>query len=235
MFFSFISMRAIGPMFLGIASLCLLQATGGTASFAQNAPQVAALVHPEQGGPRRLEVTRDETVLFREPSEKADKLTELSSSAIVTNLGCTETAGLDWCKVSFVDGGSTGFIEMRHLIPAAGPDGIVATGVDDSKIRVRRRDYDATSEIACAQNEGQSLGRCRASIARSGGGDAAVVVTFSNSFSRELYFTHGQFRRGNSTMSGVGTDTEWRLENGIYTVRVDDQRYEIPEVFVLGK
>jgi len=35
-------------------------------------------------------------------------------------------------------------------------------------------------------------------------------------------------------MSGVGTDTEWHLSDGIYFIRVDDQRFELPEALVFG-
>ena len=44
----------------------------------------------------------------------------------------------------------------------------------------------------------------------------------------------GEFLRGNATMSGVGTDVEWRLSGGLYNVRVDDQRFELPEALVVG-
>ena len=33
-------------------------------------------------------------------------------------------------------------------------------------------------------------------------------------------------------MSGVGTDTEWRRESGLHVIRVDDQRYELPDALV---
>jgi len=35
-------------------------------------------------------------------------------------------------------------------------------------------------------------------------------------------------------MSGVGTDTEWRLEDGVYFIRVDDQRFEMSKALVFG-
>ena len=71
-------------------------------------------------------------------------------------------------------------------------------------------------------------------MARGGGGDATVVATFSNGFARSLYFRNGDFLRANATMSGVGTDTEWTLKAGVYLIRVDDQRFELPEDFLFG-
>ena len=107
-------------------------------------------------------------------------------------------------------------------------------GTDDSKRRAGKGDFDTKGEIPCAQERGQPMGRCRAAVARSGGGDATVVVTFPNGFARRLYFVHGEFVRASATMSGVGTDADWRLENELHFVRVDDQRYELPDAMVFG-
>ena len=94
--------------------------------------------------------------------------------------------------------------------------------------------FDAQGDVRCAQEVGQSLGTCPAAVTRADG-SAAVVVTFPNGFARTLMFSDGEFLRGNATMSGVGTDTEWRLVDGTYQVRVDDQRFELPETLVAGE
>ena len=73
-----------------------------------------------------------------------------------------------------------------------------------------------------------------AQVARSEGAAAAVVVTFPNGFAGMLTFDDGTFLRGDATMSGVGTDTDWTLSDGTYRVRVDDQRFELPEALVSG-
>lgn len=100
--------------------------------------------------------------------------------------------------------------------------------------RARSGDFDASDKVACAQEVGEALGTCSAGVARDGGG-AAVVVTFGNGFKRLLTFEDGAFLRGNTTMSGVGTDTDWTLEDGVYRIRVDDQRFDIPETLVVGE
>ena len=104
----------------------------------------------------------------------------------------------------------------------------------DSARRARRRDFDAEATVACAQERGEAMGECRARAARAGGGDAAVVVAFPNGFARTLHFVRGAFVSADATMSGVGTDTDARVEDGLHLVRVDDQRYEIPASLVLG-
>lgn len=99
--------------------------------------------------------------------------------------------------------------------------------------RARSGKFDAMGEVRCAQEVRQSLGECNAAVARDGR-CAAVVVTFTNGFARTLMFSDGEFLRGNATMSGAGTDTDWQLSGGLYHVRVDDQRFEIPEALVIS-
>lgn len=94
--------------------------------------------------------------------------------------------------------------------------------------------FDATAEIACAQEVGEELRACEAAVSRADG-IVTVKVTFPNGFTRVLLFDDGVFLRGNPTMSGVGTDTDWTLSDGMYLIRVDDQQYRIPEALVLGE
>lgn len=94
--------------------------------------------------------------------------------------------------------------------------------------------FDATGEVRCAQEEGQALGPCNAEVARVDGA-AVVIVRFPNGFARSLMFSDRAFLRGNATMSGSGTDMEWRLSGGLFYIRVDDQRFGIPETLVFGE
>ena len=95
-------------------------------------------------------------------------------------------------------------------------------------------DFAASGTVGCAQEVGEALGVCTAEVSRAAEA-AAVVVTFGNGFSRILSFSDGAFLRGNTTMSGTGKDTEWTLSDGLLEIRVDDQRFEIPEALVFGK
>jgi len=111
--------------------------------------------------------------------------------------------------------------------------GIAAADITKATGRAKSGAFDATGGVRCAQEVGQPLGPCKAGVARANA-SAVVVVTFPNGFSRMLMFSDRQFLRGNATMSGVGTDMEWRLSDGVYSVRVDDQRFELPETLVFG-
>ncbi|UWR21169.1 hypothetical protein [Sulfitobacter sp. S190] len=114
------------------------------------------------------------------------------------------------------------------LSPRAGHADVAA-----AKAQARAGQFDAMTEIGCAQEQGQPMGRCEAQAALAG--DAtAVKVTFDNGFARTLLFSNKAFLRGDATMSGTGKDTDWHIAQGFYFVRVDDQRFEIPETLVTG-
>lgn len=211
------------------ASLVL---TAGAEAIAQNTAEVKVPGAPEEGGPRRWLVVGSEGVLLSQPSEVAGVVRPLEKGEVLSNEGCQEKGQTIWCNIRPFRGGRGGYVELRHLQPARGPDGVVPTGVDDSRHRAAKRDFDTTSKIACAQERGQDLGTCQAAAARGDGGDATIVVSFPNGFQRKLYFVHGEFVRASATMSGVGTDFDWRLEGDFHFVRVDDQRFELPQSLI---
>ena len=92
---------------------------------------------------------------------------------------------------------------------------------------------EAAAAVLCAQEVGEALRPCTAEVERDGGA-VVVIMRFPNGFQRRLMFEDGLFLRGNSTMSGVGTDMEWSLLDGVYRIRVDDQRFEFPQALVDG-
>jgi len=96
-------------------------------------------------------------------------------------------------------------------------------------------DTTTPKSIACAQETGESLGHCTYSVKRGKTGKTTVTVAFANGFKRHLSFKDGTFLKGNATMSGTGTDTDWSLKGGTHRIRVDDQRYEIPDALIAGK
>ncbi|WP_434052053.1 MAG: hypothetical protein RDA78_22740 [Roseibium sp.] len=216
-----------------IGFVAVLPVPGNTA-LAQDTAKLGNFKPPREGGVRRWEVAGSGAQVFREPAKGADLVTTLDAGAVLQNRGCSESAGVVWCEVRSLRGDVRGNIVASQLRPVKGPDGIVATGLDDSRRRADRRNFDADDVIPCAQEQGQALGKCEAAVARGVGGDATVVVTFQNGFARKLYFLHGEFVKASATMSGVGTDMEWRFDKAIHHVRVDDQRFELPDRFVFG-
>lgn len=95
-------------------------------------------------------------------------------------------------------------------------------------------DKNMPDTIACAQEFGESLGQCSYRIERDETGKITVTVIFANGFKRGLFFKDGNFVKASVTMSGVGTDTDWSLKDGIHVIRVDGQRYEVPDSVIAG-
>ncbi|MEL7526567.1 MAG: hypothetical protein AAFN16_12380 [Pseudomonadota bacterium] len=203
-------------------------------SFAQGIPEAVLRKSPNEGGVRRWGIGTDVASIHAAPSAAADSVATVSKGEILQNRGCSDKAGEVWCEVRSLRGNIRGYAQATQLTPARGPDGRVAVGMDDSRERAGRREFDAEAEIPCAQEQGQALGTCDAAVSRGVGGDATVVVTFQNGFARKLYFVHGEFVKASATMSGVGTDMDWRLESEVHVVRVVDQRFELPDRFIFG-
>lgn len=190
---------------------------------------------PKEGGPRRLEVVASKASLQASPSGGSKLIDTVEQGTVFSNMGCDGSADQVWCEVRPFRGGAKGYVRSNDLQAARGPDGTVPMGEDTSKGRAGKRDFDTKGTIACAQERGQALGSCSAAVARDTGGDATIVVTFANGFERKLYFVHGEFVRASATMSGVGRDIDWRFEDGLHVLRVDDQRFELTETFVFEK
>lgn len=232
-------LRTLGQAALFSISFLLavpLQAGADTRTIEDEGWTDAALQRaPADGGVRRWQVAAPGGFhLHNAPSSVAKVIATIPQAAILSSFGCVDVENEVWCEVRPFRGGPRGFMQAAGLQPAQGPDGVVATGIDDSERRARKHDFDAKGVIPCAQERGQEMGECNAEVARGGGRDATVVVTFPNGFARRLYFVHGEFVSASSTMSGSGIDTDWRVENGLHEIRVDDQRYELPEILVFG-
>ena len=191
------------------------------------------MASPHKGGARRWQVrSMHGVILLDAPGGREVSDHVIKQHAVVTNFGCSETDGRVWCEVRPLHSGPRGFVIADSLEPVAGPDGIIARGTDESARRARRKNFDVTATVRCAQEQGQELSICRVGVARSEGGDATVAVTFGNGFTRLLYFMNGAFISASATMSGAGRDTDWLLMDDIHFIRADDQRFEIPDALL---
>ncbi|WP_424984401.1 hypothetical protein [Microbulbifer sp. S227A] len=92
----------------------------------------------------------------------------------------------------------------------------------------------APSSIACAQERGEPIGQCSYDVERDEAGNSTVTAIFANGFKRKLFFRDGKFLKASVTMSGVGTDTDWTLADGIHVILVDGQRYDVPDILITG-
>ncbi len=216
---------------VGTHYVALAQNSSDKKAAVADIPRVAA-----DGGPRRWQfIANSESTIYSEPSFGAPSKTTVDDDGIAVNLGCDRINDKVWCHVEITPEKVRGYIPADLLTPVLTVDGTVLTGVNDSQLRARKRDFDAQQQTPCAQERGEPMGLCTAQVARSGGGDATVVVHFSNGFNRTLYFVNGEFISANATMSGSGSDTNWQFNGQFHRIRVDDQQYELSDQLIHGQ
>jgi len=220
-------LAGLGAGFLGAAPALAQAQPGANASL--------PLESAANGGIRRWQVAGPAPVSLQAQANAAAPSVALAPpGALLANHGCVAAEGAAWCEVQLLPGRARGHVERDALHPARGPDGHIPMGPDTSALRARRQDFDATTDIPCTQIRDEPWQVCTLSVARGGGGDAMAVARFANGFARHLTFTHGMFIGGNTTMSGTGQDIDWHRQDGLYHLRVDDQRYQIPEAMIPG-
>jgi len=190
---------------------------------------------PEEGGPRNWEVAGVSRALnLREqPSTSARIVATYSPGTILDNLGCRRVDGRFWCDVQQLGGGPRGYVAAEFLKPAISPDGSVARGPDDSALRAGQGEFDARGPLPCAQYVGQTMGVCQFGVARAGGGYATVVVTKPDGRTRAIFFRMGKPIGADTSEADPG-EFGARREGDLNSIRIGNERYEIPDAVVLG-
>jgi hypothetical protein len=109
---------------------------------------------------------------------------------------------------------------------AGAPPGLGSAG------RAARGAFDARAEMPCAIGIGATMWRCPAGVARGPVGEATVVVSLPGGGTRMLFFVQGQF---------AGTDAPavpgWpqvQRDGDLTLIRLQRERYEVPDAFILG-
>jgi len=190
---------------------------------------------PEDGGPRNWEVTAVSGVLNLrdQPSTTARIVATYARGSILDSLGCQRAGGRVWCDVQRMGGGPRGYVSAEFLKPAASPDGSVATGPDDSALRAGEGKFDATGKLPCAQSVGQPMMQCDFGVARAGGGYATVVIKKPDGRARAIFFRMGKPVGADTSEADPGKFSAGR-ESDLNSIRVGDERYEIPDAVAVG-
>jgi heat shock protein HslJ len=191
---------------------------------------------PKDGGPRNWKVTGVSRALnLREqPTITARIAARYAPGTILDNLGCQHAEGRIWCDVQRLGGGMRGYVAAEFLKPAVSPDGSVATGPDDSALRAGQGDFDATGQIPCAQYPGQPMTECEFGVARAGGGYATVVIKKPDGRTRAIFFRMGKPIGADTSEADGYPEFRATKENDLHLIRLGNERYEIPDVVVLG-
>lgn len=205
-------------------------ATTVAAAMFSALPAMAQSPAAEDGGPRAfvVSVTGGVLNLHAEASVDADIVARLPGGTVLSNLGCVDSGGRAWCDVQPLEGGARGYAAEAFLVPATGPDGIVPTGPDDSALRSRQGDFDATAPIPCGDET------CTLSVARGASGYATVMIARPDGRTRIIFFALGRaIGAGTSEADRTGPFAAARDGNST-VVTLGDERCAIPDAVPLG-
>lgn len=191
---------------------------------------------PEEGGPRDWQVSGVSVALILrdQPSSTGKVVARFPPGTILDNLGCQRAEGRIWCDVQPFGGGPRGYVAGEFLKPAISPDGSASMGPDDSALRAGEGRFDATGPLPCARYLGQPMGQCEFGVARAGGGYSTVVIKFPDGFARVIFFRMGRPIGADTSEAEGNKEFRATRENDLNFVRVGDERYEIPDVVILG-
>ncbi|WP_158540165.1 SH3 domain-containing protein [Rhodosalinus halophilus] len=152
------------------------------------------------------------------PEAGAQTVFTVMPGTVLRNLGCEGA----WCEVGSVGDDRTGWAEAAWLEPA------------ESALRAGQGVFDATGLITCTQAASAPARDCAFGVARDGGGSATLVVIRPDGMRRALFFENGAFVSTDASQAGGGFDTEATRAGDTTIVRIDDERYEIPDAALYG-
>jgi len=89
--------------------------------------------------------------------------------------------------------------------------------------------FDATGFIPCASAPDQPMRQCPFGVIRAGPGNAGVWIALGEGRERQILFEGGV-----PVASGPAGTLSFEKAGDLFTVRVDAERFEIPEAVVNG-
>lgn len=158
-----------------------------------------------------------------EPSLQAAVVGNALAGTVLRNHGCRDIEGRRWCEVERVDDDTArGWSAAEYLDEA------------DAALRAGQGIFDAGGWIDCAQAPAAPLTPCGFGVARQTGGTATVVVTRPDGRRRALFFEDGEFLGADTSQADGYPEYGATKRGDLFTIRVGEARYEIPEAVVFG-
>ncbi len=204
---------------------------GATASPAEADPAEAAPPYPEPDR-RRSDATppylspfgiSDALNIRAEPSLQAAVVGSALAGTVLRNYGCRDGEGRRWCEVERVDDDTARGWAAAEFLDEAG-----------AALRAGQGIFDAGGRIDCAQAAEAPLTPCGFGVARQSGGTATVVVTRPDGRNRALFFEGGEFVGADTSQADGYPEYSATKRGDRFTIRVGDERYEIPDAVVFG-
>lgn len=160
----------------------------------------------------------DDLQIHSQPDPASEVVGGAFSGQVLRNEGCEG----EWCNVAALDLSVSGWAQRQFL------------DASDSALRAGQGVFDAVGPVPCAQGTGAPMTDCAMGVARDGSGSATVVVTKPDGVKRVLFFTDGAFVSSDTSHAGGGFQSSATREGDLTLIRVDDERYEIPDAVIFG-
>lgn len=100
--------------------------------------------------------------------------------------------------------------------------------------RAGQGQFDARGALPCAQQPGQPMGQCQASVARDPGGTATVRVTRPDGRTRFIFFERGTAIGADLSQADGNMNFRSTKRGDVYFIEAGNERYEVIEAFVFG-
>ncbi|MEW9919531.1 META domain-containing protein [Marimonas sp. MJW-29] len=141
------------------------------------------------------------------------------SGQVLRNAGCEG----DWCQVTSLDGSVSGWAEQQTL------------EASDTALRAGQGVFDATGILPCAKEVGAPMAQCAFGVARDAGANATVAIFRPDGKTRALFFSDGALLGADTSEADGGHGVSSAREGDLFLIRVNDERYEIPDAIVQGE
>lgn len=160
------------------------------------------------------------------PSTRYAVVGKLNNGDILQNQGCRLSGSDRWCSIRASGSGVPGWVAGRFLVETGAPQ---APAVAEGGPVGNGTPFDATGLIPCANSVDQPMRKCPFGVIRSGPGNAGVWVALGNGTERQILFEGGVL-----VTTGPAGALSFEKSGDLFTIRVDTERYEMPEAVVNG-
>ena len=149
----------------------------------------------------------------------------LANGDSVRRLECRPVGGSRWCEIEMLsEMRERGWVNARYISKGGAASQLPGDAL------VPGTAFNATGQIACTNQAGQTMFDCDFGVIRRGGGSATVVVTLPTGNRRTIDFENGR---------PVSSDAPARLTHSrsgdVTTIRIGNtERYEIFDAVVFG-
>jgi hypothetical protein len=126
--------------------------------------------------------------------------------------------------------GETSAFDLKIEIGAA--TGTSQGGTEDAL--VAGTDFNATGQIPCAREAGQPMRQCDFGVKREGGGKGSITVFWPDGGNRVIFFEGNRPSSYDKSEADGGAKMTVDENNGIFNVKIGDQRFELFEAIMAG-